>query len=296
MIMETLLVLVASISIGTNACATKPCGYDLTSPNAIYTLPATLQEISALAYVNPETFICIEDEHGVLYTFNPTTSLIATQKTFGAEGDYEGIARVDQSMYVLRSDGRLFEVSGYSSKAPQVKVYETHIPAKDSEGLCYDATRHRLLIAAKSGSGDGAEFKDKRMVYAFDLKTMRMRPDPVFTLHMQDITRLALNAGIAPPHQKKPKKRGAASPPLVELRPSAIGVHPITGQLYLLSASSHLLLVCDIDGTVQHVELLDPELFNKAEGLTFNEKGDLFISNEGQDKPATILRFTLQGE
>ena len=88
--METLLVLVASIFLGPVAFAAKPCGYDLTSPNAIYTLPATLQEISALAYVNPETFICIEDEHGVLYTFNPTTSLIATQKTFGAEGDYEG--------------------------------------------------------------------------------------------------------------------------------------------------------------------------------------------------------------
>jgi len=288
------LTLVAGNCVGPAACAANPRGYDLTSPNAIYTLPAALREISALAYVDPMTLVCVEDEHGVLYTYNPTTSSIATQMTFSAEGDYEGVARVAQTMYVLRSDARLFEVTGYSSKAPRVKVYETQIPAKDSEGLCYDATRHRLLIAAKSKSGNGAEFKDKRMVYEFDLKTMSMREEPAFTFDPQKITEFAQHSGIALPQQKKTKKGGAGSPPVVNLMPSAIGVHPITGQLYLLSASSHLLLVFNMDGTVEDIELLDPKLFNKAEGITFNEKGDLFISNEGEDKPATILRFKLQ--
>jgi uncharacterized protein YjiK len=247
-----------------------------------------------MAYVDPVTLVCVQDERGILYTYNPTTSLIVTQNTFGADGDYEGIARVDQTMYVLRSDGQLFEVAGYSSEAPEIKSYETGIPAKDLEGLCYDAPSHRLLIAAKSKSGKGEEFKDKRMVYEFDLKTGSMREEPAFTFDLQEISKFAQNAGIALSQQKKNKKGEAVSPPVINLRPSAIGVHPITGQLYLLSAPSHLLLVFNMDGTAQDIRLLDPGLFNQPEGITFNEKGDLFISNEGKDKPATILQFNLK--
>jgi len=288
------LALVTGICLGPVAYGTNACGYNLTSPDAVYTLPEALREISALAYVNPETFVCIEDEHGVLYTFNFTTSLIATQKTFGVEGDYEGIARVDQTMYVLRSDGQLFEVIGYSSEVPEIKSYETGIPAKDLEGLCYDAPSHRLLIAAKSKSGKGEEFKDKRMVYEFDLKTGSMREEPAFTFDLQEISKFAQNAEIALSQQKKNKQGEAVLPPVINLRPSAIGVHPITGQLYLLSALSRLLLVFNMDGTAQDIRLLDPALFNQPEGITFNEKGDLFISNEGEDKPATILQFNLK--
>jgi uncharacterized protein YjiK len=284
--------LAAVCCAGPEACGAG--GYDLTSPNAVCTLPAVLREISALAYVDPATLVCIEDELGILYTYNPETSLITTQRTFSAEGDYEGIARVAQTMYVLRSDGRLFEVADYSSEAPQVRFYDTGVPSKDNEGLCYDEARHRLLIAAKSKSGKKAELKDKRMIYEFDLKTMRLREEPVFTLDPQEITAFAQHAGIALPQQKKTKKGGTGAPPAVELRPSAIGVHPITGQLYLLSAASHLLLVLTMDGTIQDIEVLDPKRFNKAEGITFTGEGDLFISNEGEDGPATILRFDLQ--
>lgn len=285
-----LLALIADCSAG--PAAHEACGYDLTSPNAACTLPAVLREISALVYVDPATLVCVEDELGVLYSCHPETGLITTQRTFGAAGDYEGIARVEQTIYVLRSDGRLFEVAGYSSEAPQVRFYDTGIPAQNNEGLCYDEARHRLLIAAKSQSGEGAELKDRRMVYEFDLKTMRLREEPVFTLDPQEITAFAQHTGIELPQQKKTKQGNA--PAVIKLSPSAIGVHPITGQLYLLSAASHLLLVLTMDGTIQDLELLDPKLFNKAEGITFTEEGDLFISNEGEDGPATILRFELQ--
>ena len=288
------LALIAGNCVVPTACVANPCGYDLTSPNAIYTLPAALREISALTYIDPMTLICVEDEHGVLYTYNPAMSLITTQKTFSADGDYEGIARVAQTIYVLRSDGCLFEIAGYSSQVPQVKSYKTGIPAKDNEGLCYDGTRHRLLIASKSKSGTGAEFKDKRMIYEFDLKTMCMREKPVFTLDLQEITKFAQHTDIALPLPKKTKKGGLGSPPVINLRPSAIGVHPITGRLYFLSGAINLLLVFNIDGTVEQIEQLDPKLFNKAEGITFSEKGDLFISNEGEDNSATILRFDFQ--
>ncbi|MBK7701534.1 MAG: hypothetical protein IPI34_00915 [bacterium] len=128
------LALIADSRVGPAACAANPCGYDLTSPDAIYTLPAALREISALTYVDPVTLVCVEDEHGVLYTYNPATNLITAQKTFGADGDYEGIARVAQTIYVLRSDGRLIEIADYSSAVPQVKFYNTGYPQRITKG------------------------------------------------------------------------------------------------------------------------------------------------------------------
>ena len=63
--------------------------------------------------------------------------------------------------------------------------------------------------------------------------------------------------------------------------------------LYLISATDPLLFVFAPDGTPEHIEALNPDLFPKAEGIAFNPAGDLFISNEGDKTPATILKFNL---
>jgi hypothetical protein len=46
-----------------------------------------------------------------------------------------------------------------------------------------------------------------------------------------------------------------------------------------------------MNSDLEHVEQLNPALFNKAEGITFLENGDMLISNEGQSKKPTVLRF-----
>jgi hypothetical protein len=46
-----------------------------------------------------------------------------------------------------------------------------------------------------------------------------------------------------------------------------------------------------MNGDVLDVEALDPLIFNKPEGISFNEKGDMLITNEGQDKKPTALIF-----
>jgi hypothetical protein len=43
------------------------------------------------------------------------------------------------------------------------------------------------------------------------------------------------------------------------------------------------MLFFSADWTLEHLELLNPALFNQAEGLAFYENG-LLINNEGQDK------------
>ena len=46
-----------------------------------------------------------------------------------------------------------------------------------------------------------------------------------------------------------------------------------------------------MNGDIEHIEQLNPTMFNKAEGITFYENGDMLITNEGQDKKPTLLFF-----
>ncbi|MBW1782979.1 MAG: hypothetical protein JRL30_19835 [Deltaproteobacteria bacterium] len=288
-----LLTLVAIGFSGSTSEGANTCGYDLASPDAIYMLPDPLQEISGLTYLDKASVACIQDENGIIYIYDLISNQIQTERKFGDDGDYEGIAKVDNTIYVLRSDGNLFEIIDYSFVTPKVNFYKTNLPSKNNEGLCYDARNNRLLIAAKSKSGKGRGYKESRMVYEFALKTRSMKAEPVFIFDIQTIIAFADSLGIDLPMKKN--KKGDTSKPKIKLGTSAIGIHPVTGKLYLLSATDYLLFIFNMDGNVEHVEQLDPNLFNKAEGITFNEEGDLFISNEGEGKRATILQFSYHG-
>ena len=53
---------------------------------------------------------------------------IKKQILFHGNGDYEGITRVDKTIYILRSDGVLFEILDYGSSDFTKKIFSTGIP------------------------------------------------------------------------------------------------------------------------------------------------------------------------
>ena len=69
---------------------------------------------------------------------------------------------MDTSIFILRSDGTLFEISNYTSNALNVISYPTEIKASNNEGLCYDKIMNRLLIARKNKLAKGKNYKNKR--------------------------------------------------------------------------------------------------------------------------------------
>ncbi|MBK8503172.1 MAG: hypothetical protein IPL46_13715 [Saprospiraceae bacterium] len=264
-------------------------GYNLSKPDFTSELPDTLREISGLTDIDNTTFACIQDEKGILFIYDISKNEILRQDSFNIDGDYEGITRVDSSMYILRSDGTLFEISNYQSSNFKLTSFATGIPANNNEGLCYDPDNDRLLIASKGKIAKGPKYKDKRVIYGFDLKTKKLTNSPLFEFDIQTIVQYAADKKINLP--ARPKKNGQISEPFIKFMTSAIAVHPITKKLYLLSASDHLFFMFDMEGNIEHLELLNPEIFNKAEGITFLDNGDMLIANEGQDKKPTLLRF-----
>ena len=276
-----------SCSNSTFSSSAKIIGYDLTKPDRTLILPDTLREISGLTDIDSTTVACVQDENGILFIYDIIQNKIAKQYNFHIDGDYEGITLVGKAMYILRSDGMLFAISDYEAKDFKLNSYATGIPVNNNEGLCYDTDNNRLLVACKSKLGKGAEFKDKRVIYGFDLSTKKLSSEPVFSFDIATIKAFAQEKKLNLP--VRDKKNGTE--PIIKFFTSAIAIHPITKKLYLLSAADHMLFIFDMKGNLEHIEQLNSKMFNKAEGITFFSNGDMLITNEAQDKKPTLLRF-----
>lgn len=267
----------------------KLAGYNMKKITSYTKLPDTLREVSGLTYVDSNSLACIQDENGILFIYDLQKKSLKSQYRFAPDGDYEGIALVDQSMFILRSDGLLYEIQNFSSKNFILQTYTTGIPASNNEGLCYDKLHNRLLIACKGKVSKGALYKDKRAIYGFDLATKKLTSEPVFEFDVAEIEQFVIEHKLELP--LKVKGKGHRKAYKIKLMSSAIAIHPLTNKLFLLSASDHLMFVFSSNGILEHIEPLDAEVFNKSEGLIFLPNGDMFITNEAQGKTPSLLRF-----
>ncbi|MBI3136816.1 MAG: hypothetical protein HYZ14_19230 [Bacteroidetes bacterium] len=262
-------------------------GFDLTRPVSVQTLPLELLEISGLTDISENKIACVQDEKGIIYTYNITTQKIETQIAFAPDSDYEGLTRVGDVLYTLSSDGTLFETKMVRKK-PQTKTYALHLPSADNEGLCYDEKNHRLLIAPKSKLGKGPEFKDTRAIFIFDLRKKELEREPLFYFSVEEIYALAASKNLEP----DPVLKKNGEPKIQQnFRPSSLAVHPQTGAIYIISAEDFGLAIFSETGELKNYFALDKTRFTKSEGITFLPNGQLVITNEGVDGNATLLVF-----
>lgn len=274
------------------ACSTAPVltedpqGYNFETPSKKYTLPSILTEVSGLVVNDSLTVVCVQDELGVLYDFSLKSGVIQQETEFAEPGDFEGITKVNDVFWVLRSDGVLYSVSSLKNDR-KIESYPTGIPADNNEGLCYDSKNNRLLIACKGKIGKGRELKDKRRIYAFDLATKRLSDEPIYDFDISEVIDYVKRLELDVPTKAKKKE----DIPIIRFRISAIGIHPLTGDLYILSSADHMLMIYNAAGQLQQAILLPKEMYNKPEGISFFSNGDLLITNEGQDKHPTLFRL-----
>lgn len=239
--------------------------YALATPSASFDLPADLREISDLTVLADSTLGAVQDEDGLLFSLDPATGAVRSQTAFKERGDFEGVERVGDDVWALESNGTLYRIERGEGEVEAERVETGLAGRNDTEGLAYDAARNRLLIACKENPGTG--LGSVRAVYAFDLATRTLSAAPVFTLDRQ----------LVDAEQS--------------FKPSAIAIRPGTGEFYVLSSVRKAIAVVAPDGTLRTLIDLPEALYAQPEGLTFLPDGTLFISNEGPDGPATLLRF-----
>ena len=239
-------------------------------------MPMVLEEISGIAWIDNEHIACVEDEEAIIFIYNLKTLEVERQIVFGEDGDYEGIALVGNDAYVLRSDGTLFEVLNYLSEEEEKEVNEIKIGFNQKynfEGISYDKKRNRLILAIK----DKAE-KDYKPVYSFNLNTKQLDKEPAYKIMFNDTIFNGLEL----------KENNHL------IQPSEIAIHPKTGEVYILEGTNPKLLILSPNGKTKKLHVFQEEQFPQPEGITFDNEGNLYISNEGAGAMGNILKVRLQ--
>lgn len=269
--------------------------YDLNTPVARWSLPQELLEISALSPAEDNRYLlAVQDEVGVLYWIDKQTGQLARQSDFWKEGDYEGLEMTPDALYAVKSTGTLYRIEQPGSSNQKVEKFNTALnnTTPDIEGLAYDAVGKRLLLACKAPAGAGTSDTLERCIYAFDTESNTLSEKPVFRIRQADVLAWLKAKQGNPAVAKIAEYFSKEKKEPFDLTPSAIGIHPVSGHLYLCSSGGRLLLVLDRQGALIHIAKLDKTMLPQPEGICFDQNGDLFLSSEGKkDQAATLVRF-----
>lgn len=245
--------------------------YQFDRPSLSLVLPEELLEVSGLTALPGGRLGTVQDEDGVVYVLNRESGTVEGRLPFGDNGDYEGIEWVGDKAYVLMSGGTVIELSGSLDDMRQTATYETSLKRKnDAEGLGYDSARGRLLIACKEDPGSGLD-DDQRAIYAFDPASGELSSEPAYVIDTKEV-------------EKKLSKGGP-------FKPSGVAVHPLSGDVYVLSSTSRSVVVLSGHGTLEAVHALSKDAFEQPEGIAFLPDGTLYISSEGDKGPAMLYEF-----
>ena len=254
-----------------------PPGYDLGTPKK-YILGESLHEISGICCLrgNGDTLYAIEDEKGRLYSIHPGNNRFPAYK-FGNHGDYEDVTILnDAEFVVLRSDGSLFVfpiglIRGGDNRG--VEQYLHILPRGEYEGLFGDAGG-KLIALCKNCPDDDQQEEVSGYVLQYGAR---------HKLSVTDHFKVRLPAGkLHSIHTK------------VKFHPSAVARHPITGEWYIVSSVNKVIVVLDDHWQVKGMYDLDPLLFKQPEGLAFDKRGNMYISNEGVQGNANVLYFSYE--
>jgi uncharacterized protein YjiK len=262
-------------SVSVNGIDTLP--YNLSEPShTINFANADLKEISGLsATEDPNVFCAVQDEKGTVFFIDAAGGgAILNKVEFKDKGDFEGVELVRKTIYAVKSDGDIYEISNWeNSKTPKIEKYKTPLKSiNDVEGLCYDKSKNALLLACK-GNPDSANIRE---IYAFDLKTKQLSEKPVFTINPEEVDHLLSS--------DKDSDRFFA--------PSGIAIHPQTGDVFVISSVKKRMIVLDYDlGTIKYAVQLSKKLLPQPEGISFDALGNLYLSSEGKNGEGLLLKF-----
>ena len=142
----------------------------------------------------------------------------------------------------------------------------------------------------QSNGLDSKKGKGKKAIYSFELDKKKLSKEPDFLIDLERIKELKnfntmAKLGVDFLSWINPAKGD------VSFQPSGIAIHPVTKNIYLLASVGKLLIICDNEGEFLSVIKLNSGLFAQPEGICFDPKGNLYISNEGKESTPTILKF-----
>lgn len=241
-------------------------------------LPGRLREISGLALTPDERLLAVTDEKAIVYELDYRDGKIIKSFALGdpvVRGDFEGIAVLQDTIWLMTSDGLLFATrEGADGGSMQYRKFDTgHGDDCELEGLAGDSVAKILLLACKEASS-------KKM----DLKIFEWSASPDGIEHIRDVRvpELSITRAID-------KKR---------INPSGIAIDPQSGERVLIAARQKALVRLNSDGVLSEAIILAKKnRHQQAEGIEITRDGRMLIADEGADGRARLAVYpaTMKG-
>jgi uncharacterized protein YjiK len=275
--MPWLLVLfvIALMMTGPAAAQTPPRGLGGFAPDQRTgqrrQLPATLREISGLAVTADGRVLGHDDELATVYELDPRWGTVVKAFHLGStpvRGDFEGIALAGEQLYLVTSDGTIYEsVEGRDGEHVRYRAHRTRLGRQcEIEGLAFEPAGRVLLLPCKRVRVDA--WQDSVVIFRWSLDRRQMA----------EPSRIAL-----------PKSRVLAGMGGDRFRPSAIEVHPETGTYFVLSARDPAVIEITPSGDLLDVRELRDAGHPQAEGIAFTGDLVLVIADEGDHRGTLTL-------
>lgn len=236
-------------------------------------LPGKLREASGLAMTDDGRLFSHDDEQATVYQLNYTTGKIVKQFSlgrFGISGDFEDIAIAGKLMYLVRSDGVIYEFpEGNDGGTVEYRSYKTPLTVRhDVEGMCYDPETNALLLACKEFPGKG--YDGYRAVYSFSLAAKTLSPKPRFLIPLAEVT----------------GQSGKG-----EFRPSGIERHPVSGSFLIIAAHGSSIIELSKEGVLLAQQTINKKVNSHPEGITVAPDLTLILCNDGQGSLGTLSLY-----
>ena len=246
------------------------CDYDILAPSNIHEMPNVLNEISGIAVAGSNKVLCIQDELGAVFEFNLAEESITNIYRFTDVGDFEDIAINGDSLFILRSDGNVFNFN-YKNYTGQVTQKIIPLNTLNIEGLFYNKADKHIYIVNKEPLTNAEDFERVLFRYSPDATH---KPEPYLKINTNELAKL-LKKNFPEITQRS-----------IMFNPSAVAMHPITKDIYLLS-STHRLLAIYRNKELKAIYPLPADLYYKPEGISFFTNGDMLIACEGDKRGLT---------
>ena len=240
-------------------------------------LPGRLEEISGLAMTRDHRLLAHNDEVGGIYELDYRRGSIL--KTFAltdmvkpVADDFEGIAAVEDRIYLATSSGRLYECrEGTAGQSVLFNVYTTGIGRDcEIEALAYDAKQRMLLLMCKNSRS--AARQNQLTIYRWSIDAKQLSEDAHTVIPVIDFAR----------HIKGKK-----------FQPSGIELHPASGNYFVVAARQQAIAELTPAGQILAVRQFSAPWHRQVEGITFAADSTLIVADEGAGKKARLTLYPI---
>lgn len=239
---------------------------------ARWVLPQELREISGLALTKDGRVLAHGDETGTVWEIDYRKGVLIKQFALGdrpVKGDFEGIAIAHDMVFMLASNGKLYEFKeGATGDHVAFKIHDTGLKAQcEFEGVAFDPTIDALLLACK-------HVHDKQIKNDIVIYRWAFAGDSASRLTQMVV----------------PVDSALAANGWSKLNPSDITIDPLTGNYVLVASLQQALLSITPAGTLVFARKLPPG-HTQPEGVAITKDGLLLVSDEGGRGLGTITVY-----